>query len=467
MNIYYRSKIKCDIRNNLRFKLFIFLFLAFFVINRTNANDQLNVKIFSRNSRINQKEIKLFFITTNLIIKRILPKRTKSTDAIDHYTIVLLNEKKFKKVEILAKSKKELRFYLPEKSSLWMNNNKILSKIISKLLIREARLLSGKKYKSAPKWLINGVIAKIKRRLNVNKIPGIITYPAVHMYMQATSEPRLINLLNSSLKPSDGAAFTLFYETSDLILTAIQKLPEYKKDIRTIIELSATSDIPPKDSFNQIFGKNIVAFRKNTNTTYNINKNLDNNEIVNLWLIESAIRYSINIFNPSNATFAEKRFKKVEIVGYYPVIEKSDDSDQELRYCLLEDFAKKRDDIKEFAVLRKQKELELIRFEFSLPPSLQEPIRNIRLDLVAMGNNASYDYIKHYKINKKKFYIELEKLNELERYISKIERQYVPESWRYGSEFELINVWDKKRETLWPSLTKYLDSIEDETLTQQ
>jgi len=467
MNIYYRVKIKCNINNNIRYKISLFLFLAFLTINSINANEQLNVKIFSRNSRINQKEIKLFFTTANLIIKRILPKRGKDIDKPDNYTIVLLNEKKFKKVEILGKSRNELRFYLPEKSSLWMNNNKILSKIISKLLIKESGLLPGKRYKSPPKWLINGIIAKIKRRLNANKIPGIITYPAVHMYMQTTSKPHLINLLNSSLKPSDSAAFALFYETGDLILTAIQKLPEYKKDIRTIIELSATSNISPKDSFNQIFGKNIVEFRKNTNTTYNINKDLDNNEIVNLWLTESAIRYSINIFNPANATFAEKQFKKVEIVKYYPIMKESDNNDQELRYCLLKDIAKKRDEIKEFAILRKQKELELIRFEFSLPPSLQAAIRNIRFDLIAMGNNRSYNFIKYYKQNKKKFYIELEKLNELERYISKTELQYVPESWRYGSEFELINRWDKKRETLWPSLTKYLDSIEDNTLTKQ
>jgi len=464
LNLQYTFCSSFLCRLYVRLWIFCLAFPLFFVLLGVNvrAAESCEVKIYTRNSKVNLREIKTFFRTADLLISRILPaeKKKRGNPSLSHYAVVLLDEKHFNKFEVLDTSNKELRFYLPEKTSDWIGKDRITSRIILSILLKRSGAVVARRAKLPP-WLVYGVLAKVQRRLSKANIPGMVTFPGVHMLLTASSTPDLFEIAFSSLKPEDGAAYKIFLETSEILLAAVLRLPQSRNAIKDIVDLSVDG-IPARKTFDMILGKKVYSFLDNTTDISKLGIVRQNHDELKTWLNDYAILKSVNPFKPGNARFAEKQFSKIKIVKYLSKSEKGSKA-EEIRYCKVADLFIKRKEIKNFTFVVKNKEIEFSRLEFAVPIQMQTSIYNMKKYLRKLRTDSSFKFKKAYVLAEQNFYDEVEKYYELETYLGKMELRFVPEAWRYRTEFQEISKSETYKRKRWPALTKYLDLIETQT----
>ena len=440
------------------FFLFFSTFGIFFISDYVNAKENCAIKIYTRNSKVDLKKIKSFFHTANLVVSRVLPSQKNRMQP--YYTIVLMKEEDFKKVEILSKKRGEIRFYLPEKTSNWMNNDQITAQIIAAMLLNKAGLPPDQNYEKLPSWLVYGLLSKVQHRLDKTKIPGILTFPGVHMLLTTEPPPDLLKIASSPVKPDDGPAYKIFLETSVIFLNSIRKLPKNKEAILDLINLSIEG-ISSAQSFMQIFAKKVNIVRKNT-TEMPAENSCKNYNGLKEWLNENAILMSVNTFKPGNASFVEKQFRKIEIVRYFAVPDPEKPNEKEERYCNVEALFAKKKEIENFNTIIEMKELDFSRLIFAAPLPFHSSLTKMKIALLTLRTNSYDDFKQKYMKAKQEFYDEIERFNKIELYVKKTELKYAPESWRYKTELEELAKWHKKHKTEWPALTKYLNQWEKE-----
>lgn len=439
--------------------LMILISFACWSTYQASAYEPCEIKIFTRNSRVNLDEIKAFFKTVDIVIMRMLPHEKKNRlKKPGLYTVVLMKEKDFKKAEIIDEKKKGIRFYLPENIFDWAKNDQITAKLVTAILLKKCGYDADKKHKNIPRWLKFGILAKVKRRLDKGNIPGIITYPGVHMLLTTEPAPDLLKIASSPVKPVDGPAYDIFLETSEILLSSVRRLPKSREGIKDIVELSIKG-LPPKASFSKVFGKKVHQLLQNTTEISKLNRDQDTEDELKEWLNDSAVLMSVNPFKPGNANFAEKQFRKIEIVRYTSAIPSPQNTKEE-RYCMVEHLKEKKDEIKNFPSVVKDKEIEFARLEFAVPSSIQSSLNTIKKALLKLRTDSSFKFKSAYLEAKKDFYDEVEQYNEIEYYLKQMEPRFVPESWRYRTELQELDKWHQKTKLHWPALTEYLDTIE-------
>lgn len=442
------------------FPLAVFL-LAFCCCLRTVAIEPCEVKIFSRNSTVDLSEIKTFFRTVDVVISRIIPSPNKKKVIPQIYTIVLVHDKDFKKVNIINGKLKGIRFYLPENTKVWAENDKILSSIVAAVLLKKCGYSPDNNQNNLPPWLVYGILSKVKRRMDKANIPGIMTFPGIHMLLTSGVPPNLLKISTSPVRAGDGPAYDVFLEASEIMLESTGRLPKNREAIKDLIDLSMQG-IPPENSFIQIFSKKVHNMLQNTTEISQLDRDRQINEELQDWLIDNATLLAVNAFNPGNADFAERQFRKIGIVRYISVVDDNNGKAKEERYCKVENLKEKKKDIKNFPALVRFKELEFARLEFAVPASMQPSLYRIKRALHKLRADSSYDFKKEFLDAKQQFYNEIEKYNEIDAYLKQMEFRFVPESWRYRTELKEIEKSKNKERRRWPTLTKYLDSVEKE-----
>jgi hypothetical protein len=438
------------------YRCVVFLILSMCNISMAVGNCEL--KIFTRNSKVDLKDIKAFFRNSDLVVSRALPEKKGKKHTLPVYTIVLMNAKDFKKIEIVDEKAKGIRYYLPKETGKWLKKDRIKAKIITSMILKKAHLDLNKNAKKLPPWLVYGILSKVKRRLDKATMPGIITFPGMHMLLTTSPPPDLLEIASRPVHSGDGPIYKFFLEASEIIVDSIKRLPQSKESILDLIKL-AIKGYPPKDAFIQIFAKKIYIFKKNTTET-NDSTQLKSSEVLKRWLLENAISMAVNTFKPGNAHFAEKQFRKVEIVKYTTILDNEKKDKREERFCQVSELPAKKKEIENFNLVLRNKELDFTRLAFSIPILLQPGILKIKESLEMLRSGSMKNFKKHYNQAKKEFYTGIDKMNKLEAYLVKIELESLPESWKYQHELQELRKWDKKQKKRWPKLTKYIDSIE-------
>lgn len=455
----------CNILKTKPFKDFIFFVLLCICLSGSwpiLANDQCEIKIFTRNSKVDLSEIKSLFRSVDLMASRtLIPPVKRKLVKNRLYTIILIEDKDFKRVDILCDKAKGFRFYLPENTKLWLKNDTILTRIVAAIILDKCGYAPDKNHNKLPLWLIHGILSKVKRRLNKANIPGIMTFPGMHMLLTSGKTPDLLKISSSPVMAGDGPAYKVSMEAAEILLESVGRLPKSRVALRDLIDLSMKG-IPAEDSFLQIFSKKVHTLLQNTANITELQQKRQSKEELKDWLVKNATLMAVNAFKPGNAEFAEKRFRQIEIVRYLSEIKADKEKVYEERYCTVEDLVSKKKEIKDFPAIVRKKELEFARLEFSVTSSLQSSLSRIKKALHKLRIDSSYDFQSEFLAAKKEFYNEIEKFNEIEVYLKKMELKYVPASWRYHTEMTEVKKLREEERRRWPALTKYLDSIEKE-----
>lgn len=421
------------------------------------------LKIFTRNSKADLNDIKSFFRNADLVVSRTLPAEPVKNDLPEKlpiYNIVLMNEKDFKKIEIMDEGKNGIRYYLPEDISKWADNDRIKAKIIASMILKKAHLNLETNINQLPPWLVYGILSKVNRRLDKANIPGIITFPALHMLLITSPPPDLLEIAAKPAYQDDGPIYQVFLESSEVIVDTLRRLPKSRESIIDVINLSLKG-FPPKNAFIEAFAKKVYVFKNNTSDSLDT-KNLQSSEVLNQWLIENAILLAVNSFNPGNASFAEKQFRKIEMVKYIAVPNREEKDKKEERLCRVDEILEKKKEMENFNAVIRVKEVDFARLAFSLPEPLQPGILKIKEALEMLRGGVTENFAKRCRDAKQEFYSGLEKMNQLETYLSKLELEALPPSWKYSWELDETRKWNNKVQNRWPALTKYLDAIENE-----
>lgn len=437
------------------------LFLLFFYISPSSlAVKKCELKIFTRNSKIDLNEIKAFFNNANLFVARILQTEKRKKKSVNVYTIILMKDKDFKKINIVDKGKKGIRYYLPEEIGKWKNNDRIKAKIIASMILKHSKYRLDENYKKLPAWLIYAILSKVERRLDKANIPGIMTFPGMHMLLTTSPPPELLEIASRPVHSEDGPLYNIFLETSEIMLDSIWRLPKRKESLKDLISLSMKG-FPTKEAFIQAYAKKVFVYKNNTTEALD-DQELKSPDVLKQWLLDNAILMSINTFKPGNAHFAEEQFRKIEMLKYIAIPDQTSKDKKEERFCQVSELQSKQKEIENFSAVIRSKELDFARLAFSTPSILQPGILKIResLEMLRMGTIRNFE--SSYKQAKQEFYNGIDRMNKLETYLAKTERDSLPASWKYRYELEEMKKWDKKRKKRWPSLTKYMDKLEKE-----
>ncbi len=429
----------------------IFIILALIIITGTISAKNCEIKIFTGKTKVDLEPVRSFFKTADL---RILPKE-KSVKL--SYSIVLMKKKDFKKSKITSDGEGKLRIYLSEDIKSWQNDSQVFSDLIASAILKKSGTSSGENYNNLPKWLSHAILNKILRRNSGNIIPGTILFPGIHALVLSREKTDWINVITNPMRPEDGKAYLIYLETSEIILDAIIRFPEGKKAIMDIIELS-NKEIGGEDLFRGVMLKKIQDVQKKVkNLTFGEGTESD---IVDDWLNYNVKLSSVNVLNPCDATFAERLFKKAELIQYLTKKGKNDNSPQEERYCKIEELPEKMDEIDDLNSVIFKKQRDLVRIAFSMPIPLQKPIYQIEKSLKLILSGDKEEFLKRYNGRKLVFYDKLEKQHQIESYMLKMEKALVSPGYRFSSELSILKKHDRDKRKRWPELTEFLDNIE-------
>jgi hypothetical protein len=281
----------------------------------------------------------------------------------------------------------------------------------------------------------------------------------VHAYVVNPPEnPAFLKQISSKEYPDSGPALKLYMEFANILIDSIKKLPKWREGLTDMIDLSVKDGYSPA-FFEQIFSKKVHTYLINTSTSVNENTPYTDSEFEK-WFLDNAVQMSVNIFNPANAAASEKMFRKIEIVNYTAEFENSSgETVHEDRCCKIKDLADKKSEIMNFESIVRNKEFEFTLLAYSVPASFQPAIFEIKKTLIRLRAGLEPElFSKMYNDAKNKFFEEVNKQYEIENYMKKMEKRFVPEVWRYQQELTELDNYKKKRTELWKPLYDYISN---------
>ncbi|MBN1865020.1 MAG: hypothetical protein JW808_08975 [Victivallales bacterium] len=425
-------------------------------------------KFFSRKGKVNTEDVRTVFRSADIIVSRLVPRIEKGKPPPTRYSIVLMDSAEFKGIEIINLKGTEIRFHLPEDFNDWIGDDKALSSLIEGIMLKKLDLDPSLHSRKIPPWLILGILGKLRARLCTSSIPGIRTYPAVKMLVTDDPPPDLLKVVFSAPRDPDPDPMTsISIQTSDVLLSAVMRLAGHREAIKSLVDLSVQG-VDHEQAFVRIFAGMVRNFLTSTSELTLLQEKLDDYGMLREWLYENAILLSINIFSPARAGFVERHFQKIDVVPY--IMDLPEDrkvgndagsgGDADIRYCSLHELNEKRNEIKDFPSVVRNREQLLSRLEFTAPTILHEGIRLMRRSLFNLRSDSSYQFRKNFLAAKKTFFEHLQRCHDIEGFMDDTEVAVVPESWRFRSEMREIERHQVRKGTLWPEVSKVLDSME-------
>ncbi len=448
-----------------------------------NASSSSEFKFFSRKGKVNTEDVRTVFKGADVLVSRLVPRPNMGKAPATLYNIVLMDNAEFKGIEIINLKGTEIRFHLPENLEDWIDDDKALSRLIEGILLKKLDLDPAMHSRMLPPWLVIGILGKLRARLCVSSIPGIRTYPAMKMLVTDDPATDLLKIAFSvPMYPDSNPMASVSIQTSDALLSAVMRLPGHREALRGLADLSVQG-VDHDKAFVKIFAGMVRNFLISTAEMTLLQEKLDDYGMLREWFYDNAVMLSVNSFSPARAGFAERQFRKIEVVAYAlespeerkdsnePAKVKANaervadpahgDSEQEIRYCSLNELQQKKNEIKNFPSIVKSKEHQLSRLEFSAPILLNESIREMRRALFNLRTDSSFKFEANFMTAKNKFFEQLQKCHDIERFMDEIESAVIPESWRFRSEIREIELHEERRRAVWPELSRYLDSIEE------
>ena len=417
-----------------------------------------NIKFFTGKSHTDTEGIASFFKTADLLVSKIIPTERQVPLA---YSIVLMDKDDLPESRQIIHTKDSLRIYLPD--DIQSTNQlcyQFLSNLIAHIVLEKSGIQATEKNcNTFPKWISQALIRKISRRRNANIIPGTVLFPGTHALILSEEKTDWLKLVSNPMLPQDGGAYNLYTEVSEIMLNSILHLPEGKNLLMDIIEL-ANKNVNTENIIRDVVTKKILDMQKNMNNAMFPDSTADNP--FNAWLNYSFRLASVNLLTPCNAEFAEKLFKKAEIVRYMAKNTDKQMKEKEIHFCTLAELPDKMDDILnlQYVILNKQRDL--VRIAFAMPISLQNPIYKIEKAMDLLMKNKKSSFKKIFTAEKNKFYDALDKQIQIEMYMLETEKAFVPPLYRYSHEVSVMKENDKAHKQSWPALSDYMDKIEED-----
>jgi len=258
--------------------------------------------------------------------------------------------------------------------------------------------------------------------------------------------------------PNDGPSFKLAMEISEITLNSVLRLPKGKKLLEDIINLSFKGASPGK-SFRVALKDSIPALGRPPVDGAVQGKR----DVFSEWLADAVLRSAVNIFNPLDASSAERMFLEYGKVKYATkpfATSTGIERPSEMRCRVLRDIADELGKMEnpKLVIVAKQRDFALLMM--MMPDGLQEPLGRMRSALSLLVREQPDAFKKNMAAAEADFYNALDKKQRIEAFVGKIERSVVPPALLYAPQLGEIDRGLRARRRLWPRLHSFLDSKE-------
>ena len=439
--------------SNLFSALFAVLLISLFGVDLHAAS---TVRVFTgKTGRHLPRDVESFFRVCDREVAKILPFRKDVNRSVE-YSIIALEKGRLKNgLKISKTSHSKFRLYFSRNLTKFKENEPLLARLAATIIQKKAGDSSDKGYRSIPKWIVYGILRKVLRRMRKSRVSGMVVYPGIHALILAGNPPDFMRVIDEPLHPTDGPSRELALEVSEIALNSVLRLPKAKILLEDIINLSLKG-VPSSTSFRGALSDPVKAIQRGRKAPDNSKRDL-----FSRWLGKAALRSSVNIFNPLDATSSEREFLRCSRVRYMtkPSIAPTGlERPAEERCCLLRDVADEMVKMADPKLVIKGKQRDLSLLMLMLPGELQAPVQRIRRSLSLLVEKQPEKFKEKYALAEGEFYDALDKRQRIEAFIGKVERSFVPPSYLYAPQLLEIDRHTRMRGCLWPKLQSFMDS---------
>jgi hypothetical protein len=337
----------------------------------------------------------------------------------------------------------------------WKDDYQINKYLLSIMILCRMGIRPEENFNILPQWLLAGIMGIVRQRDTSAKIFDTQYMPGLRALATEGKIPDLKKIISKPLYPeSDGAAYDFYEEVCGFMVKKIETLSRGSEHIfNDIIFLCAKKKYTQAEIFNTTVER-VVLDKYFKDSTLNIS----DDEKLQLWFEGTVREKVLSPFNPFTASQIKEKITGVRKVTC--MMKSRNKETQEETFDIVQMPEKMPLVENKNAVM-----LEKIRTVDSIlnacPQLLINSMRNLNAALNDIGNKSEDDAKEQLVAALDTLNEDLKKQEAIENYLAVIEENQVSPAVLYGMEIKEVNRAD---DVMWPTLNKYLESVEKKFL---
>ena len=337
----------------------------------------------------------------------------------------------------------------------WRNDYQVNKYLLSTITLCRLGIPPQENFNAIPQWMLTGMLGMVKQRYTSSRIVDTYYLPGLNVCAVEGKIPELRKIISQPLyQESDGAAFEFYEEVCSFLIKKIEALSSGPDHIlNDIIFLSVQKKYSQQEIFSSTVERVVLArYYKNSSPDDADEKKIQG------WF-ESVVREkALSSFNPFTAKQIKEKIAAIRKVNCMVKNDKKESKEEIIDITELPEKLSQLEN-KNAVLLEKINIAESIRS--ACPQLLMEPVMNLNQALNDIGSKSERASRGQLVIVLAALDKEVEKQEAIENYLSEIEKTKVSPAVLYSRE---INEISRKDYTMWPTLNKYLDSVEKKFL---
>lgn len=337
----------------------------------------------------------------------------------------------------------------------WKDDYQINKYLLSAIILCRLGISPESNLNILPQWLLAGMMGMIKQKNTSARILDVQYMPGLRALALEGKIPDFRKIISKPLYPeSDGAAYEFYEEICSFIVKKIETLSGGSERIlNDIIFLSAKKKYTQAEVFNTTVERVVLEkyFKDSA-------QNMSDDEKFQMWF-DAAVREKVlSPFNPFSAEQIKGKIAGIRKVTCMMRTGGKEPSEETFDILLLPEKLPLIEN-KNAVLLEKVRTVDLI--QNACPQPLMNSVSGLGSALNAIGNKSADDAREQLAAALEKLAEDLKKQEAIENYLVQLEEKQLSPAVTYSMEIKEVNRTD---DVMWPTLNKYLDSVEKKFL---
>jgi hypothetical protein len=355
----------------------------------------------------------------------------------------------------LQQTSELVTIFLSNDYEKWKEDYLVNKYLLSTIILCRLGIQPEENFNALPQWMLTGMLGMVRQRYASSRVLDTYYMPGLKACAIEGKIPELRKIISQPLyQENDGAAYEFYEEVCSFLIKKIEVLSSGSERIlNDIIFLSAQKKYSPQEIFSTTVERVVLEkYFKNSSS------NDSDEKKIQFWFESAVIERSLSSFCP----FSAKQIReKVAVIRKVTCMIKNKKKESKEETIDITELPEKLPLIenKNAVLLEKINIAESVRA--ACPPLLAETVNNINIALNDIGKKSESESRDQLITSFADFDKELKKQETIEDYLFNLENTKLSPAILYSRE---INEVGRKDYTMWPSLNKYLDSVEKKFL---
>jgi hypothetical protein len=409
-------------------------------------------RIVTHDEGIDREAVRRFFRRVDVALDRVcrdVPGKTAECTVLP--TLMELREG----MEILSFSDGRLQIYLSGPPEGWMRDRRRLGLMLGALLLHRLELPAVAGYRRLPGWLTSGLLHLLMARLEQGRLPGMVHYPGLYGMVEAGIDYPLDGLLSWPLQPEDGAAYGLQMEAGEVLVLAIMRLPGGRGLLAELAKASTQGQATAEEAFAETVGPVIGRLSRVSDGAA---AESGAGMLRQRWFAEAVRQTAVNPFYPASARFAERRFREIEQVSFWPVNSGAGEGAAvPQQACLLEELGERWGEMADPEGVLAGRQRAVSELLVMAPELMRPPLEDLLAACRRLAGGGRRGFARRVAAVRQDFHRRLERQAALERLMREAEASSLTAGERHAAELGVFREGEARRRLLWPSVHELLD----------